>query len=72
MVHGQNANLLAEMLRHPVDEVRLQLLLATETLGLDAGLACLARRPPRLWALVAPDVDVLGGEQLHHLIQHRL
>ena len=72
MGHRWSANLLAEMLSYSVDEVRLQLLLAAEPLGLHARLARCARCPPRLGALITPDVDVLGGEQLHNLVEHRL
>jgi hypothetical protein len=60
------------MLSYSIDEVRLQVVLATQSFTFDAGLACFTRSPPSLGAFITSDVDVLRGKQLHNLIQHRL
>ena len=67
--------LLQEALGVGKDE-RLQFLLlgrravGLQSEGLDARLAFRAMLPPRLRALVAPDVDVLRGEELYDLGQY--
>ncbi len=53
------------------DEPGLQLLDGREPALGHEGLRARARRPAGLLRLVATDADEGGGEQLHHLVEHR-
>ena len=58
------------VLLHAVDEPTLQCLLVGQPLALHQRLAVGTLLPCLLGALIAPDVDVVAGEDLHHLVEY--